>query len=134
MLVKNDALDNSEFINLFLEKFSGIISRYDFSIVDSEAIARGYSESQIVIRNQFLEIMATVHGPSSDYFLLFKPLTEDDCLDLNIDIMLNAETKNDNYYQEHILKKAPNPISLKQFSLYFDLCANELMKNCEQIF
>lgn len=131
--MKNDEPENSEFINLFLEKFSVIISQYNFSVVEAETVAQGYYKSQVVVRNQFLEIMAAVHGPSGDYFLVFKPLTEPDCPDLDIDILLNARTNDDNYYDENIRKKAPNPIYQKQFSLYFDLCANELMKNCEQI-
>ena len=127
--------NENSFNDIVKDKLKSIITQYGFKIDDQKTIAQGDYHSEIYFENSYLEIQATRWSQTDDYFLLFQPIIkEEETPRLNIDTILNATMRDNDYYKINVYEKALNSAHKTDFQLYFDLCERELLRNCKQIF
>jgi hypothetical protein len=130
-IISKPKIDIHEFNNIVKEKFIFLVEDYGF--IFSEEDARGTYESRVVFQKETVKINVGIWGQGNELCIIVTPQEDKKAPSLDIWEILNAITGDDDYFTENIVAKVPDPISKNRLPQYFDLCADELKENCNDI-
>ncbi len=123
---------NTEVTDAGREKFSFLVDDHRFKVLIKDA--RGTYLSQISFESDYLLLEIGVWGQGNELWITLTPLISKDIPAFDIQEVLNGITGNGNYFDEQVSRKTDWPIANHSFPQYFERCAIELRKYCEQIF